>query len=170
MDNLISGLFGGGDNDDDNTRRQRASDFVQRVEQGSPYEGFSEEEALHNYKRVSSNLSDDQYVDAARDAFERLSPDERREFSRYLQEQGAVDAQGDIDDPSELARLTNRARSNQGGGLAGLLGGGGGGDMMGALGGLMGGQGRSGGGMLGNPLVKGVLGTIAASAMRKYMR
>lgn len=170
MDNLLSGLFGGSDDDDNNVRRQRADDFVQRVESGAPWDGITDEEAVQNYQNVAGNLSDDQYMDAARDAFERLSPDQRREFSRYLGAQGGIDVQGDIEDPNELARLTNRARSSQGGGLAGLLGGGGGGDLMGALGGLMGGGQSRGSGLMSNPMVKGVLGSIAASAMRKFMR
>lgn len=180
MDQLFNGLFGAQDTDNDDARRQRAADFVNRVEQGDPAEGFSTEEAVQNYKSVTGGLSDSEYADAAQDALSRFSPEQRREFGQLLSQQTGANIQGDIDDPQEIAQVTTQLRSSgAGGGLAGLLGGGGGDDLMSAISGLIGGGGGSAvrpgvqqaggiGDLLRNPIVKAILGAIAAAAMRKY--
>jgi hypothetical protein len=175
LDNLLSGLFGGQDNDDDDVRRQRAGDFVQRVERGNAAEDVSTKEVVQNYRNVASQLPDDEYVGAARDALSRFSPEQRREFGQILNQHTGANIQGDIDDPQEIAQITNQLRSSEGGGLAGLLGGSGSDDLMGAISGLIGGGGgsatRQEGGisdLLSNPIVKSILAAIAAMAMKKY--
>jgi|GEM_PF-904107 len=196
MDNLLSGLFGGNNDDDDQKQAERAGDFVRRVETGAPGEGVSTAEALQNYKNVAAKLPDSEYVDAARDALAKFTPQQRQEFGQLLSSQTGVKIQGDIDSPDEIAQLTNQLRSSGGGGgLAGLLGGSGGvddiigaltggnggsNDIMGALSGLLGGSGGPGGtasegsqaagmaDLLKNPIVQAILAAIAAAAMKKY--
>jgi hypothetical protein len=190
MDSLLGSLFGG-DNDDE--RRAKADDFVNRVESGSPTEGFSTEEALTSYDKVANNLSPQELQDAATQALERFSPEERRQFSQMLQSKAGVGGTA-TDDPRQIAQLTSQLQSQSPDGLIGLLGGGGG--LEGILGGLMGGGGSSsgGGGLvndllggllgggkkdqgssnaggidLGNPIVQAILAAIAAIAMKKFM-
>ena len=194
MDQLIGGLFGGQDNDDDVRRRSHAQDFVSRYETGLPHEGYSDEEAVHNYRQVAGRLSPQQYEEAAAETFGRMSKDERRQLRQEMKQRGGgqFGFDNDNDDPRELARAAAQYRQQDasGGGLAGLFGAGGGGlgGMMGGgqqgggLGGMLGGvlgggqqQGgmmggsQQGGGMLDNPLAKVAMGGIAAMAMKKMM-
>lgn len=81
MDSLISGLFG--DKDDDKQARGRAEDFIKRYENGPPEENISDEESVRNYQAVASRLSPQELEESAAEAFERMSPDQRREFSRF---------------------------------------------------------------------------------------
>jgi hypothetical protein len=154
MDSLLGSLFGDSNNDDE--RRAKADDFVNRVESGAPTEGFSTEEALTSYDRVARNLSPQELQDAAAQALERFSPEQRREFASMLQNKAGVGGTP-TDDPRQIAQLTSQLQSQSPDGLLGLLGGGGGLDSI--LGGLMGGGGQSsgGGGMI-NDLLGGLLG------------
>jgi hypothetical protein len=196
MDSLLGNVFGGGSDDE---VRAKANDFVNRVESGSPTEGFSTEEALTSYSQVAGKLSPDELQEAATQALERFSPEQRREFSEMLQSRAGVSGAA-TDDPRQLAQLTSQLQSQSPDGLLGLLGGGGGLDSI--LGGLTGGGGQSsgGGGMLndllgglfgggdkdqgtsnasssspvggidlGNPMIQAVLAAIAAIAMKKFM-
>lgn len=178
MDSLLNGLFG--DQDDDTSQRSKAQDFVSRYEQGAPYDNIADDEVVNNYQAVAGRLSPEQFEDSAAEAYERLSPEERRQFAQYLQEQSG---RNDINtaDPRELARYTTQVQSQQpeglagllgGSGLGGMLGGGGGGGLGGMLGGALGGQQRQGqgqGGLLQNPMAKAVMGGIAAMAMKRMM-
>jgi hypothetical protein len=180
MDSLLSGLFGG--QDDETQSRSRAQDFVSRYEQGPPHEGISDEEALNNYQAVAGRLSPQELEDSAAEAYERMSPQERREMAQFLNDRSSVTFDQVPDDPRGLARMTSRVQSQQPDGVAGLLGGMMGGGMGGMLSGLMGGdddrgrQQQSGGngggmgGMLQNPIARAALGGIAAVAMRKMIR
>ena len=157
MDSLLGNLFGGAGNDDE--RRAKADDFVNRVETGAPTEGFSTDEALTNFNQVASNLSPNELEEAATEALGRFSPEQRREFAQMLQGKAGVDATA-TDDPRQIAHLTSQLQSQSPDGLLGLLGGGGGLDSI--LGGLLGGGGSGGqsgggGGML-NDLLGGLLG------------
>ncbi|MGI8484751.1 MAG: hypothetical protein ACR2OU_10870 [Thermomicrobiales bacterium] len=195
MDTLLKGLFG--DQNDDQKRNQ-AQDFVNRYEQGAPADGITADEAVSNYQAVAGQISPQELEDSADEAFQRLSPDERREFAQWLKERGG-DQVGDLngDDPRQMAQVTTHLQQNQPDGLAGLLGGGslasilgGGGGLGGLIGGnssnnsgiggmltgaMGGGRGRQqdqGGGMsdmLQNPIARAVLGGIAAMAMKKMM-
>lgn len=191
MDRILSGLYGTSDNDDEQAKVSRANDFVSRVESGNKAEGYSTEEAVQNYRNVTQGLSDDEFEQVAQDALNQLSPDQRREFAQVIKQQAGVDINDNTDDAQELASLTKQFRSSStgdfGGLLGGLLGGGSGGstdDIMGALSGLLGGGGLPGmtggatspasaqsgiGGLLSNPIVKMVLGLIAAQAMKRMM-
>lgn len=176
MDQLLGGLFGGHDDDDEQVRRQRATDFIDRYDRGRPYDGMNDDEVLHNYQTVAGRLSPQEYEEATADAFSRLDREERRQLRRQMRQQrggqGMID--DDDDDPRAMARELGQYRQ-QGGDdpLGGLFGGGGGlGGMVGGLLGGSGGQpqsGSSGGNFLGSPIGKAVMGGVAAYAMRRMM-
>ena len=90
----------------DSGRRQQFEDFVQRYDQGQPWEGISDDEAKQRHDEVASQLDDKEYEQSAQEAFQKLQPEQRREVSRSLQ-------QGETDDPAELARATTKARKEQ---------------------------------------------------------
>jgi hypothetical protein len=183
MDQILGGLFGANDDEDEQTRVNRANDFVSRVKAGNKADGYSTEEAVKNYKSVATQLPDDEFEDVAASALSQLSPEERREFNRVVRDQAGIDLGDGADDPRQLAGLTRQLRAGGGGGLlGGLLGGGGSDDILGSLGGLLGGGSSTTGGvgtgqtsqagiagLLGNPIVKMVLGLIAAEAMKRFM-
>lgn len=191
MDRILSGLYGTSDTDDEQAKVTRANDFVSRVESGNKAEGYSTEEAVQNYRNVTQGLSDDEFEQVTQDALRQLTPEQRREFAQVMKQQAGVDINDNVADTQELASLTRQFRSSStgdfGGLLGGLLGGGSGGstdDIMGVLGGLLGGGGAPGmtggttsgasaqsglGGLLSNPIVKMVLGLIAAQAMKRMM-
>jgi hypothetical protein len=161
--NMLENLLGG--------KQQRSDwdDFVGRYDRGAPYDGISDDEATRRYDQVARGLPPQQYESAARDAFSRMSPDERLEYGRYLQQQSRSrgldipDFNGDgiddrLQDPEVLARATGRVQQRDPGMLDGLLGGGrGGGGNVGM------------GGMLSNPIAKAALAGIAAMAVKKMI-
>ena len=141
--------------------RDQYQDYVNRYDQGAPYEGISDDEALQRYRQVDEHLDDDEYENSARDAFSRMSPDDRAPLGQHLS-QGGWEAS---DDPGILARQVREARQGNPDLLSSLLGGGGGG-----LGGLLGGGGAGGlGGLGGGSVGKAALGGIAAMAMKRLM-
>jgi hypothetical protein len=189
---LLDELMGGGG------RQQEYGDFVQRYQQGAPYEGISDQEAGQRYSEVAGEVDPQTYQDSARDAFGNMAPDERAQYAgqlhEYAQGQGVNTGwDGQSTDPDSLAAMTTNVHQQNpdllgsllgggggGGGLGGLLGGGGGGGggLGGALGGMLGGGGGGGlGGMLGggggggggNPVMKAALAGITAMAARKMM-
>jgi hypothetical protein len=168
VDQLLGGLFGGQDDEDEPVRRQRATDFIQRYEQGRPYDGIDDDEVIQNYRATASRLSPQEYEEATAESLGRLSREERRELRRRLRQQrgGQIDADDD-DDPRLIAQELSQARQQGGddplGGLGGMLGG-----MLGG-GGSSNQGGSSGGDLLGGPLGKAVLGGVAAFAMKKMM-
>jgi hypothetical protein len=188
---LLDDLMGGGE------RQQDFRDFMDRYDQGAPYEGISEDEAVNRYGQVAGEVDPDTYRESARDAFANMAPEEREQYAQQL---GSVADQqgvghgwdGRSTDPDTLAAVTSNVHQQSpdllasllgggGGGLGGLLGGAGGGS--GGLGGLLGGAGGAGGalgGMLGggqgagpsgggNPVMKAALAGIAAMAARRMM-
>ena len=168
VDQLLGGLFGGQDNDDDEIRRRRASDFVDRYERGAPYEGIDDDEVIQNYRATAGRLSPQEFEEATGESLGRLSREERRELRRRLRQQrgGQVDVDDD-DDPRLMARELSHYRQQGSddplGGLGGMLGG-----MFGRG---ASGQARSsaGGDLLGGPLGKALMGGVAAFAMKKMM-
>jgi hypothetical protein len=152
---LLDGLMGaiGG--------QQGAGDFIRRFERGAPWDGIDDRETLDTYGRVSRALPPDEYRQAAEQTFARFSPDERRRYAEYVQQQARrqdfsfPDLVGDaspdrMQDPGTLAELTSRLHGAGPGVLRGLLGGG-------------------GGGALSNPLARAALAGIAAMAMKRFM-
>ena len=86
--------------------RDKLQDFAKRYDQGAPWEGISEDEAREHHDQIASQLDDDEYESSARESFQRLDPDQRREVARSLQV-------GETDDPHELARATAKARKEK---------------------------------------------------------
>ncbi len=163
---FLENILGGGQNSENDYR-----DFVNRYEQGSPHEGYSDEEVASRYQQVSRQLPNDVYQESAQEAFSRMSPQERMQFGQYLQQQtrqqnyNFPDLDGDglddrYQDPSYLARATGRMHQQQ----PDLLG-----QLLGGAAGMLGGNSQSGGNVFGNPLAKGAMAGIAAMAVKKLM-
>jgi hypothetical protein len=153
---VLNELLGG-------SQRPQYDDFVSRYDQGAPWDGIGDDEALGRYREVAPNLSNDQYRESAEEAFRRLTPEQRAEFGRWLQRQareqhlGIPDLDRDgiddrLQDPGFLAGATEQVRERQPNLLEGLLGG------------------SSGGGLLSSPIAKAAIGGIAAMALTKLMR
>ncbi len=153
---LLQGLLG--------SQREEFDDFVNRYDQGAPWDGISQEEAVSRYQTVATQVPPDVYEQSAEEAFSRLSPQQRMQLGQYLRRQGrqrnlplADFDQDGIDDrfqdPRQLARMTSQMDQRQPGVLGQLLGGGG----------ATGGQ----SGMLENPIAKAALAGIAAMAVKR---
>jgi len=155
---FLESLLGGGQ------QRQEYDDFVNRYEQGAPWTGISDQEALSRYRQVAPQLPPDVYQQSAEEAFARMSPQERLQFGQYLRQraqqqqyafpdfnQDGIDDR--LQDPRYLAQVTGRMQQQQPGMLEQLLGGGGGG----------------GGSALDNPLAKAALAGVAAMAVKRMM-
>lgn len=165
---FLENILGGGQNSENDYR-----DFVNRYEQGSPHEGYSDEEVVSRYQQVSRQLPNDVYQESAQEAFSRMSPQERMQFGQYLQQQTRqqnynfpdLDGDGQDDryqDPGYLARATGRMHQQQ----PDLLG-----QLLGGAAGMLGGNSQGGnvGNVFGNPLAKGAMAGIAAMAVKKLM-
>src|SRR4029078_8389798 len=66
--------------------QKQYKDSVKRYEQGDPSEGYSDQEVLKRYGEVSHAVPPDQYAQAAQEALSKLSPEDREEFLKMLQE------------------------------------------------------------------------------------
>jgi hypothetical protein len=125
---LLDTLLGGG------SQRHQYKDFVQRYEQGRPWEGVSDEEATEHYTNVAQQMGPQDYRVAAEEALSRLSPDERTELADHLRQQARqqdVNFPGlhetpNLEHPGVLASLMSAMHGQQPGILRQLLGGGGG--------------------------------------------
>ncbi len=141
-------------------------DFIRRFENGPPSEGYDDQEVLDRYGQVSHEVSPMEYGQAAREAFERLSPADREEFGRMLANQansrgidisGLTPPQGrGYGDVDWLSNMTGQLHEKPG-----LLR-----DLLGGLTGNREGGG-SGGGILSSPLAKAALAGIAAMVVKK---
>ena len=80
---ILDELLGGGQ------RQKEYKDFVDRYEQGDPYDGYSDQEVLKRYGEVSHAVPPDQFAQAAQEALGKLSPEERAAFVKMLQERAA---------------------------------------------------------------------------------
>jgi len=174
---LLQQLLGGG-------QQQEYQDFVNRYDQGAPYEGITGQEALNRYQQIAPQLPPDVYQQSAQEAFSRMAPQDRIQLGQYLQ-QGAQqqginfpDMNRDgiddrMQDPNYLAQMAGQLHQQQPGLMSQILGGavGGGGQMGG--GGMMGGGGQMGGGnignMLDNPIAKAALAGVAAMAAKRFL-
>ena len=138
--------------------RQEYEEFVQRFDRGAPWTGIDDDEARNRHDEMSAQLLDDDYEFSAREAFDELDPQQRKEMARMLRQQGRQrqvdlrefdhDDDDRLSDPRRLAQMSRHARTQQPGGLGALLGGAGGGA----------------GGLLGNPPAKAALAGVAALA------
>ena len=128
---LLDTLLGGG------SQRQQYQDFVQRYEQGRPWEGVSDDEATQHYTSVAQHLGPQDYRVAAEEAVSRLSPNERAELTEHLRQQARqqdVNFPGlhetpNLEQPGVLAGLMSAMHGQQPGILRQLLGGSSGGGI-----------------------------------------
>ncbi|HEU5425058.1 MAG TPA: hypothetical protein VFU72_16065 [Nitrolancea sp.] len=138
-------------------QKQDYQDFIKRYEQGTPGDGYSDQEVLNRYQQVAPELNQQQYLSAAEQAFQRMSPQERAQFAQYLEQQARQNnltvpqqpAQHYAQNPGALAQLTSQVHREQPGLLDQLLGGNGGG--------------------LNNPIAKAALAGIAAMAAKRFL-
>jgi hypothetical protein len=161
---MLQSLLGGDE-------RRGLEDFAGRYDKAPPWDGVSDQEAVERYRQVARVLPPQDYEEAARQAFERLTPEQRLEFGRYVQrqarQQGITDFDGDgtddrFQDAGQLARMTARAEQQQPGILEQLIG------AVGGAGFGGGGQ-ATGGGLLSSPIAKAAMAGIAAMAVRKVL-
>lgn len=164
-------------------RRDEYQDYTDRYDRGRPHEGYEDDEVARRCE-----LDEDNYRHSARQAYERMDPDERHEFGRQLAEhvrsreyeggydgdrQGEPSAYDDsrYRDPQQLADMTTRVHQQSpsllGELLAGVSGGGAGG-AGGAMGSLLGGHGGNQGGAS-NPLAKAAMAGITAYAAKQMI-
>ena len=118
---ILDELLGGGQ------RQKDYKDFVDRYEQGDPSEGYSDQEVLKRYGEVSHTVPPDQYAQAAQEALGKLSPEDRAEFLKMLQERAAargVKLPGKVaSDPKDLGKVLTDLHEKPGQ-LRDILGGG----------------------------------------------
>src|SRR5688572_7272655 len=140
-------------------------DFIDKFEKGSPYDGIDERDALDRYQRVTPELSRTEYQKSAEEAYARLSPSERAEFSRWLRtnanQRGVSVPDYDLNDdgiddrmqnsPGDLAQMTTEVRDQDPSIFEQLLGKGG------------------TGGPLDNPIAKIAIAGITAMAAQRLM-
>ncbi len=153
--NILQNILGGGQ------QQQDYQGFVNRYQQGQPWEGYTDQEVMNRYQQVAPNLSPQQYQQAAQQSFERMTPEQRMQFGQYMQQQAQQqgfqapfpDANRDgIDDryqdPNYLAQTMGRMQQQQP-------------DMLHQI--------LSPGGALGNPLAKAALAGVAALAAKQFL-
>jgi hypothetical protein len=156
---ILDELLGGGQ------RQGDFKDFVNRYEQGHPAEGYSDQEVVDRYREVAHAVPRDQYAQAAQEALARLSPEERAEFVKMLQER--AQAKGTAlprqvgSDPRGLGQVLTELHQTPGR-LRDLLGGGGA-------------QAQAAGSnplatALASPLAKAALAGIAAMVVKRVMQ
>ena len=155
-------------------RKKDFQDFVNRYDQGHPSEGYTDEEVLEKYRDVAHAVPPDQYAQAAQEALARLSPEERAEFVRMLQQRAQARnvplPERMESNPSDLGSVLTDLHQTPGR-LRDLLGGG----SAAAPGRGAAAPAQPGGldsltSMLGSPLAKAALAGIAAMVARKVMR
>jgi hypothetical protein len=183
MDNILGNLLGG------QQEQQQFQDFTQRYQQGAPWDGISDDEAMSRHNQVASQIPPDVYQQSARESFDRLDPNQRQQLGQVLMQQApqygvqVPQAQGaQLQDSGVLAQVAGQLQQKQPGVLGQILGGAMGGSggsatggAMGGLGSMLGGgstqqaEGGQGGGMLSSPIAKAALGGIAAMAVQRMM-
>ena len=158
---ILDELLGGGQ------RQKDYRDFVDRYEQGSPSEGYSDQEVLKRYADVSHAVPPNQYTQAAIEALGKLSPEDRAAFLKMLQERAAslgVALPGQVTpEPKELGKVLTDLHGKPGQ-LRDMLGGG---DVQ------PGEQAQRSNpiiDMLGSPQAKAVLAGIAAMVVKRVIQ
>ena len=157
--NMLEQLLGG-------QQQQEFQDFSQRYDQGAPWQGISDQEALSRYQQVAPQLPPDVYQQSAQQAFERLDPQQRSQLGQYLQQQAQQQNvpfpqpsnPGVFQDSGYLAQAAAQMHQQQPGILGQLLGG--------AVGGSGGGS-QGSQSMLASPIAKAALAGIAALAVKQ---
>jgi hypothetical protein len=161
---ILDDLFGSPENQNQGqtAQRQAYQNFIQHYEQGPPGQGYSNQDVLNHYEQLAPQLDHQQYLSAAEQAFERMSPQEREQFGQYLQQQAsqqnlnvqAMSPQQYAQNPGALAQLTSKVHQQQPNLLTQLLGGSGG---------------SGGSNALSNPIAKAALAGIAAMAAKRFL-
>lgn len=149
MEQLLSGLLGS------NAQEQEQSkQFVQRYQQGPPWDGISGQETQQHYKRVAGQVPPDVYRKAAEQAFSKLSPQQRQQYiqevKRHAQGRSAPRVQNwneQDNNPGQMADMMTHIQHDQP-------------DVANQLVNSVAG---------GNPIMKAALGGIAAMAMKQMM-
>ncbi|MEM3059815.1 MAG: hypothetical protein QXN93_07050 [Methanomassiliicoccales archaeon] len=150
-----------------NQIKEGFKDFLNRFEEGPPWEGYDDQEVLERYGQVAHRVSPSDYEQAARDAFGRLSQADREEFGQLLAGQarrkglnipgltlGQSQGFGDLD---WLTNITSQIHQQPG-----LL--------RDLLSGLTGGrETSSAGSIFSSPLAKAALAGIAAMLVKKFL-
>ncbi len=145
--------------------QRQFQDFVKRFDQGHPSEGYSDQEVVDRYKDVAHAVPPDQYAQAAQEALAKLSPEERAEFVKMLQDR--AQAHGVAlppqvgSDPKDLAQVVTDLHKEPGR-LTNILGGGDGGPGQAA--------GSSLTNILASPLARAALAGITAMIVKRVMR
>jgi hypothetical protein len=132
---LLQDLLSGG------RRRDDYQDFLNRYERGEPWDGISDREAVDRYREFANDMDDDEYMEAAQESFSRLTPEQRRQFARYIQSQGRQRDLGFTDrdfderddryqDPRYLAQMTRQAQRRDPNMFEQMFGGSGQGSML----------------------------------------
>src|SRR4051794_17087620 len=145
-------------------------------EQPSSQQAARDAEAVRRYRYLLRTAPPEAIEQAHAEAFEQLSPDQRRQVLQQLSEQVPERERSRADDPASLARMATRAELRQPGVLVQVLGpggygpgygrgyGGGYGGGYGYGGGFGGGFGGGGMGMgMGGMLAGGLLASVAGS-------
>ena len=157
---VLDELLGGGQ------RQKEYKDFVNRYEQGAPSEGYSDQEVLQRYAEVSHAVPPNEYVKAAQEALDKLSPEERAAFAKMLQERAAtrgVTLPGTVaSEPKELGQVLTDLHQKPGQ-LRDILGGGDARPQEQAP------ASNPIGDMLASPMAKAVLAGIAAMVVKRVM-
>lgn len=155
---ILHDLFGGG-------QQQSYQDFIQKYHQGPPSEGYSGQEVMNRYDQVAPNLSSQDYMQAAQQAFARMSPQEREQFAEYINQQAqqhnvnlpqfsGQQGYSQYQNPEALARATAELHQNN----------------PGLLGQLFGGGNQNTSNVLSNPIAKAALAGITAFAAQQIMK
>jgi hypothetical protein len=150
----LESILGGG-------KGQKVQDFINRYQQGAPADGIDAQETADNYQQIAPQLPADVYRDSARDAFDRLSPREREEFSAWLRErasQQGVALPGQLQDPTS-AQQAARSPSSMADALSQVQQ-----EQPNVLQQIFG-----EGGALSNPIAKAAVAGIAAMAAQRLM-
>jgi hypothetical protein len=110
----LSGLLGG-------QLGSNLQGLIDQFQQGQ-HQAVPDQQVTRAYGQVAAGLPQDQYEQAARDAFDRLSPEQRQQFLQSLQTQtqqsGAAGAastavQSATADPGSLAQATAQIHAQQ---------------------------------------------------------
>jgi hypothetical protein len=86
---------------------------------GGQHDDVPDSQVHDSYGQVATQLPQDQYVQAARDAFDRLTPQQREDFARQLQQQAqqrginVPAAQTAASDPGSLASAVGQVHAEQ---------------------------------------------------------
>lgn len=186
--NLLEQFLGGGPQQQN---YQDYQNFVNRYDQGAPWEGYSAQEVLNRYQQIAPQLPANVFQQAAHDSLSRMQPHERQQLGQFLQQQAQSQginipglnqegAANRFQDPGFLSQIMGQMHQQHQGllpqllsGIAGGGGSSGGGSLMGSIGEMMGGGGTTGGGqsggsLLSNPLAKAALAGITAMAVKRF--